>query len=224
MTAMNMNRNKLNVNPGNFFRRIRAVALVMTSLFLFSGGVLFAQDKAKIDAGQILFKENCATCHKIDQDLTGPALRGLEDRVPGGRKWIYGWVKNSPAIIASGDKYGTDLFAKWNKVNMTPFPNFTNEQIDNIVDYINSVPKPGEGKGGDVAEIQNLEDNEGLASMWNWIRILILIVVILLFVIAVQVTRLRGGEFLKGLNIQLWNARGWMVFYILGMAGTAWLS
>ena len=235
MTAMNMNRNKLNTKPGNFFRKVRAVALMITALFLFSGGSVFAQDAAApapatapVAAaasnpveGQTLFKENCATCHKIDQDMTGPMLKGVEDRVPGGRKWIYAWVKNSPAVLASGDKYANDLFVKWKKVPMTTYPNFTDAQIDNILDYIN-ISKAPVVVG--ATKTPNLSDNKGLTSMWNWIRFLIILVVILLFNIAVLVTNLRGVEFLKGLNLQLWNSRGLMLFYILGMAGTAWLS
>src|SRR5690606_21847684 len=35
-----------------------------------------AEDAALYAAGEKLFKGNCASCHKPDKDMTGPALQG----------------------------------------------------------------------------------------------------------------------------------------------------
>ncbi len=90
--------------------------------------------------GEQLFKENCKSCHKIHEESVGPALTGVKQRHDAA--WLHAWVKNSTVVIASGDKAAVALFAKYNKAVMTSFPTFTNEEIDAIIDYVESVPKP----------------------------------------------------------------------------------
>jgi cytochrome c551/c552 len=92
--------------------------------------------------GQAIFKANCASCHNPLKDATGPALQGADTRVPS-KEWLYKWVKNSAGVIASGDKYANDLYNKWGKTAMTGFPNLSNEEIDAVFIYVNSV-KPVE--------------------------------------------------------------------------------
>lgn len=85
--------------------------------------------------GAKLFMDNCATCHKIDKDLTGPALRGIEGRVKD-NKLLYAWIRNNQAVLKSGDPYFTDLYNKWNKTPMSVFPALTDEEIKDILEYI----------------------------------------------------------------------------------------
>lgn len=91
--------------------------------------------------GKALFQANCASCHNPLKDATGPALKGADSRVPS-KEWLYKWVHNSAAVIASGDKYGNDLFVKWNKAAMTQFPQLSEPDIDAIITYVNSVEEP----------------------------------------------------------------------------------
>ncbi|TCZ63719.1 c-type cytochrome, partial [Flaviaesturariibacter aridisoli] len=42
--------------------------------------------------GKGIFQQNCAACHALDKDMTGPALRGLTSRGPwADRKKLYAW-------------------------------------------------------------------------------------------------------------------------------------
>ena len=94
--------------------------------------------------GQELFKENCATCHAVDKNLSGPALAGIEERIKD-KQLLYAWIRNNAAVLLTGDKYFTDLFLQYNKTAMTAFPQLTDEDIDNILEYINEVtqsPQP----------------------------------------------------------------------------------
>jgi mono/diheme cytochrome c family protein len=109
-------------------------SLVFVILFI---GVKDSYADAK--KGQQLFEANCSTCHNPLRDATGPALYGKENEVPGGRKWIYNWVHNSSAVIASGDKYAVNLFNQWNHVEMTHFPQLTDQDINDILDYVKQV-------------------------------------------------------------------------------------
>lgn len=91
-----------------------------------------AQD---IEAGKTLFKSNCAACHTVGKGkLTGPDLKDLTQRVD--LEWIIPFVKNSTAVIESGDAYAVKIFNEFNKTVMTAHPQLTDEDITNIVGYI----------------------------------------------------------------------------------------
>ena len=92
--------------------------------------------------GKALFKANCASCHYAsDKRGTGPGLKGVLGRIPGG-DWKYNWVRNSSKIIASGDPYAVNRFNEFNKTSMTSFPALTNEQIDEILTYVDASRDP----------------------------------------------------------------------------------
>lgn len=89
-------------------------------------------------AGKQLFNQNCAACHALDRKMTGPALAGVAERLD--REWLYKWIKNSPAVIKSGDPYAVKIYNEYNQAAMTPFPTLSNKDIDNILAYT-SAPK-----------------------------------------------------------------------------------
>jgi mono/diheme cytochrome c family protein len=116
--------------------------LVLFALLSFSSDVL-AQD------GKALFKANCASCHKPDKDYTGPALQGWKSRQPDG--WIYKWVANPAGLIASGDKYANELYAKWKQNGMmSKFDQLKKEEIDAILKYVDEykAEDPNAAKNG----------------------------------------------------------------------------
>ncbi|MDI9319323.1 MAG: c-type cytochrome [Phycisphaerales bacterium] len=121
--------------------------------------ILFFSHFAAVAApdGQAIFKANCASCHNPLKDATGPALQGVDTRVPS-KEWLYKWVKNSSSVIASGDKYANDLYNKWGKTAMTAFPNLSNEEIDAVVTYVNSVKPVTKGPEGISASSDSKED------------------------------------------------------------------
>ena len=107
------------------------VGLIVSFIILMS----FAQ-QVKAQDGKALFTANCASCHSVHKDMTGPALAGVESRWPD-RAHIIAWVHNSSKVLASGDKYADDLFAKWNKTPMTHFEGILSDKdVDAVLDYI----------------------------------------------------------------------------------------
>jgi mono/diheme cytochrome c family protein len=88
-------------------------------------------------AGKALFNTNCAACHKLDAKSTGPALRGVANKYD--MAWIYKWVSNSSAMIASGDAKAVKVFEENNKSVMTAFPQLSTADIDNIIAYTSEV-------------------------------------------------------------------------------------
>lgn len=112
-----------------------ALLSVLLITLLSFGNKLNAQD------GQKLFQDNCATCHGVFKDLTGPALKGIEDRVKD-KKLLHAWIKNNQAVLASGDKYFNELFVKWNKTPMNVFPNLGDDEIEAILKYVREAKPP----------------------------------------------------------------------------------
>jgi mono/diheme cytochrome c family protein len=116
-------------------KKITLVKFLLSFTLIFAAfGSTFAQDAAE---GETLFKNNCAACHaSTDEVLVGPGLKGISERRP--IEWIVKWVHNPQAVIASGDKYANDLYNKFNKAAMTPYPNFSEDQIKGIIAYIDA--------------------------------------------------------------------------------------
>nr|WP_246197641.1 c-type cytochrome [Chitinophaga agrisoli] len=108
-----------------------SVLILCAGLVLSVSTTVQAADPAK---GKALFQANCASCHNVHKQLTGPALKGVEDRWSD-KKLLHQWIHNSSSVIASGDPYANALFKQFNQV-MPAFPAFTDEDIDNILGYI----------------------------------------------------------------------------------------
>ncbi|MDJ1479823.1 cytochrome c [Cytophagaceae bacterium YF14B1] len=88
--------------------------------------------------GESLFKNNCAACHSAGDDVVvGPGLKGISKRAPS-KDWLYKWIHNSSAVVASGDAYGNQIFNKFNKIPMQSFPDLANEDIDAILKYLDA--------------------------------------------------------------------------------------
>lgn len=97
-----------------------------------------AQDLA---AGEKLFKAQCNTCHNRNMvdDLTGPALKGFEERwADYPEEDLYNWIRNSQKMIAEGHPRGVELWNAWKPTVMTSF-NLSDEEIANVFAYINGV-------------------------------------------------------------------------------------
>ncbi|RZK34383.1 MAG: c-type cytochrome [Hymenobacter sp.] len=100
------------------------------------------------EKGKTLFTNNCAQCHSTGDDvLVGPGLKGVQQRTPG-KEWLYKWIKNSSAVVASGDAYANQVFNKFGKVQMSSFPSLTNADIDGILAYIDQQGAPAQATGG----------------------------------------------------------------------------
>ncbi|WP_412561763.1 c-type cytochrome [Winogradskyella sp. MIT101101] len=124
----------------------------LTSKILHLGFILLLTFSTSLTAqegdpanGKSLFNANCASCHKLDKPMTGPALRNVEARLAEeqglDREWINAWIRNSAAMIKSGDLYATKIFAEWNNTAMTAFPQLSDQDITDILAYT-AQPKP----------------------------------------------------------------------------------
>ena len=111
-------------------------------LLLSVGNKLSAQD------GKAIFQNNCASCHSVFKDLTGPALGGVTSRGPWtDHKKLYEWVHNPSKFMAS-DPYTQGLKQKFGGVVMTAFENLSEKEIDAVIDYVEKTAKAGPPTAG----------------------------------------------------------------------------
>lgn len=168
--------------------------------------------------GKELFNTLCAACHKLDAKSTGPALRGVADKHD--RAWIYKWVANSSAMIKAGDPEAVKLFAENNNAVMTPFPQLSTGDIDNILAYTSQViEKPVTPPGG--APVGEAAQGGGMSN--NLVLGLLVLVLTVLIVMLVMVTKTlkkvsaaNGVEVVESKSaVSLWKAYAKNQFLVL---------
>lgn len=148
--------------------------------------------------GKEIFNTNCAACHKLDAKATGPALRGVGAKYD--KAWIYKWVKNSADLIKSGDAAAVKVFEANNKVPMTPFPQLSDGDIDNIIAYtmeakaVAAAPVAGE-------KLPGADANEGGISNDVILGALTLIMAILIVMLFLVNNVLRKVAAANGINV-----------------------
>mgnify|MGYP001824143920 CR=1 FL=1 len=107
----------------------------------------------KVAAGKKLYQVHCASCHKLDKKLIGPALGDVADRRS--MEWLKAWIKDNNALRASGDQDAIDIFNEYNGMPMTAFPQLSDEDIEAIIAYTSV---------GDVAPVAAAAGEEVIAQ------------------------------------------------------------
>ncbi|WP_270089479.1 cytochrome c3 family protein [Sphingobacterium sp. SYP-B4668] len=131
-------------------RLAKSISVCVVLLFAVTN-VSQAQDAKE---GEAIFKSKCTSCHAINRKLVGPALKDITKTKD--EEWLVKWIKNSQAMIASGDADAIAIFEEYNKSVMTSFTDLSDDQIKGVLAYIDAesvkadAPKEGgaEGSGG----------------------------------------------------------------------------
>jgi mono/diheme cytochrome c family protein len=147
-----------------------------------TGGI---SDEAVIAEGESLFKANCRACHAVDQKLVGPALAGVYDRRD--MDWIKAFIRNSQAVIASGDDYAVALYEEYNNTVMTSF-NFSDTEIESIIAYVKYEAENVEevavtAEGGEVVGTGNQEPSDFLVVVLIGLVVVLILILVVLFLI-----------------------------------------
>ena len=116
----------------NFFK-----ILLFSCVFTINSLALYSQEYDPME-GKKLFNVHCASCHKLNKKATGPALRGVSQKYE--KEWLYTWIKNSSAMIKSGDERAIAIYEEYNRSNMNAFPQLSEMDIDNIIAYTDYTP------------------------------------------------------------------------------------
>ncbi len=155
--------------------KLRRIAIIKTlTCTLFLSALIYANDSSGQD-GHALFQANCASCHKINEKLVGPALSGVESRWPS-RDKIHSWVHNSTAVIKSGDPYAVSLYNEFNKTQMTAFPQLADKDIDAILDYIKAAPAATAASAAATTGSATSQDNGDSSIIFGVLTLILAIV------------------------------------------------
>ncbi len=161
----------------------------LAAFLLLSSGSLRAQDKALYASGEKLFKANCASCHKPDQKMTGPMIKGAKAKWEG-KGDIYAWVKNSQGYLKTGNVMATAIWEEYKPTIMTANA-VSDADIDAILYYADNYKPP---VAATATAPTSTTPEPGKHTAWQWL----LIVVLLLLVVVLS---------LGGVKHQLANAK-----------------
>lgn len=189
-----------------------AITLVV-AVFMFTSTTK-AQDGAK------LFKQNCAVCHAshTDQKLTGPGLKGVFDRVPGG-DWINKWILNSEKMIKSGDAYANKIYNENGKAQMTVFEGqLSDKDVVAIIGFIKAPLAPTDGGGGTKGPEDSgvaAENTGGISPLYIVLVVIVVLAILLGSLRSVRtamqnsVNRSEGKS--ENPDVTFWQeVKGWM--------------
>ena len=157
---------------------------ILLLLALLSITLTTAQDYTK---GKQLFNTHCASCHKMDKKLVGPALNTIVDRQ--GAEWTKSWIYNNVALRESGDDYANKIYEEYNQMAMPGYQFLKDEELDDIVEYLAqwqtkkdealaAASTPAPSQGGQVV-VANPE-----TPTWLWILLIISGVIVAISIFA----------------------------------------
>lgn len=116
------------------FQTLAVLFFMLIGVSAYAVDPAVASSDEAIAAGKTVFNANCKQCHKLDQKSVGPALRGISDRQS--IAWAKSFIKNSQAVISSGDAYATALYKEYNNTVMPSHEFLTDGDLDNLLAYI----------------------------------------------------------------------------------------
>lgn len=106
---------------------------------LLSSITMYGQDFAR---GKELFKQNCAACHNMEKKRVGPPLQNTVAEQ--GRDWTKTWIKNSQALIKSGDAHAVEIWNEYNQAAMPAYNYLEDSDLESIVTYLQDYTKDKE--------------------------------------------------------------------------------
>ena len=127
------------INMTKFIKLSKYPVTIFSSLIIFLFTISISASAQNTEEGEKLYKANCTACHHIDNKLIGPALRGVSDKYS--EEWLIKWIKNSAEMIAAGDPDAIAIWEEYNKSPMTAFPYFSDDDVRNILAYIEQAPE-----------------------------------------------------------------------------------
>ena len=116
------------------FQTLAVLFFMLVGVSAYAADPAVASSDEAIAAGKTVFNANCKQCHKLEQKNVGPALRGVTDRQS--IAWAKSFIKNSQAVIASGDAYATALYKEYSNTVMPSHEFLSDGDLDNLLSYI----------------------------------------------------------------------------------------
>lgn len=178
----------------------------MMLFFLLLGTQVFAANpevsdsEEAIAAGKSIFNANCRSCHRLDQKNVGPALRGVTDRHS--IDWTKSFIRNSQALIASGDAEAVAIYNEYNQLVMPAHEFLSDDDVMNLLAYIEYGDKAdataaATGDGGVAAG-----GGGGIPSEYLTIILGVLVIVLLLILVVLGLIISVLTKYLKSQSLE----------------------
>jgi mono/diheme cytochrome c family protein len=160
-----------------------------------------AYAQADVAKGEAIFKSKCTTCHKIDQQLIGPAL-GPQLTQETDDKYLTQWIQNNQALIAAKNPKALAIYNKFNQAGMTVFTELSDGDVGNILAYVRGEYKAMQEKPAAGAAGANAPAAEtGPSSMVIWGLIVVIIIAFIVILVLNKVVATLERLLLKGKGV-----------------------
>lgn len=178
-------------------KAMRNISFTLLSVFLLAfSSVTMAGDYAN---GEKLFKSNCASCHNMEKDLTGPALIGVGERVPApAEEWLPKWIKNNAELRQSGDAYANKIYKDWNEASMSLFTWMSDEQLADVTTYLLEYAPKEEtaGAGSGLIDCETPEPEKDYSDLYTTLGVVLIALIIIAIFSGINTT-LRNAKAIK---------------------------
>ena len=154
------------------------VHFVLSVAFSFLFALSTFAQSGDANKGKKLFNANCAACHKLDQRLIGPPLKGVTAKRD--QEWLKKWIHNSAELIASGDADAKAIFEEYGNIPMTAFPKLSDSDIADILAYTDADPASLKKKKEEVVAPVVVKETK---TYYTEVLLAVIVVVLLLTVV-----------------------------------------
>lgn len=167
----------------------RVLRSLLAMSFLMAVSVLRAGiwDGGDVEKGKALFNANCASCHKVTNEvLAAPGLAGIKDRWTGGDELLVKWIQNPQAAAATGDPYIKSIVARYVPTYGWMSAQAVNaDDVKHIMAYVQAPPDAGAAGAAaattDCVTIDELpaEEEDNSTSVWFLVLLVLFLIVAL---------------------------------------------
>lgn len=162
----------------------------------------FSNAYAQADAakGEAIFKSKCTACHKIDQQLIGPAL-GPQLTEETDDKYLIKWIQNNQALIAAKNPKALAIYNKFNQAGMTVFTELSDADVTNVIAYARAEWKTIKEKPVAAAGATGAAAETGPSSMVIWGLVAVIIIAFIVILVLNRVVATLERLLLKGKGV-----------------------
>ena len=129
--------------------------------------------------GQALFNANCASCHKVTNEvLAAPGLAGIADRWGASEELLVQWIQNPQGAAESGDSYIKSLVSRYVPTyGWMTAQAVSAEDVKNIMAYVQNPPDaaPVADSGSDCITVDELPIEEASNDSGVWFVMLLVL-------------------------------------------------
>ncbi|MFV0539961.1 MAG: c-type cytochrome, partial [Aestuariibaculum sp.] len=178
----------------------------LSLIFLLAFSTAITAQEGDPAKGKTLFNTNCAACHQLDKKMTGPALRNIQQKLEEeqglDKEWLASWIRNSTALIKSGDAYANKIFEEYSKMPMTPFPQLSDQDIDDILAYT-AQQKQAAPAQATAAQVASQTGGESSGGVNNQVILAAFAILFLLLVLGLYLVNKTLRRFAAVQNVEL---------------------